>query len=219
MYCNQGPKRFANPPKAPRVHKKSHPNIEAIFEKKYKVDVYARDVYTIEEQRSIGVLRSGVKSIDKALDNQLQPVHITIDDMVELYRNGIPFFLTKEEDSKTIFEAVTAHTGEWRNALRYAYNMGDSPVEDLILMEQFVASVYKHARFEFQKRPEFNAATGTLAAFLYSRAALGGTYSHNDVVNTAFTDERDQQNVKTLVHTPNVDVFQRALMQNFKVPE
>lgn len=217
MFCNQSGPRYVNPPKPPRRVIPNHPNIVAIFEKTYRVSVKQRDVRSIEEQRANGVLRTGDKRLDTMLDESQQIVYITINDMVELFRNGVDFFLTNEADSKKIFEAVTAHTGEWRSELKYAYNMGDAPVEDLILMEKFVASVYVHARFEFEKRPDFNAATGTLAAFLYSRQALSGTFSRHGELNGSQTKEIRETRTKDMVHTPNIDVFQRALMEKMEL--
>lgn len=213
-FTNHGPRWYANPKQKPILKKKQHPNIEAIFEKTYKVKIKSRDTISIEEQRMFGVIGTGDKHIDKALANEMRYAYITINDMVEYFREGISFYLTAEEDSKTIFEAVTAHTSNWRAALKYAYNMGDSPVEDLILMEKFASGIYAHAKFEYEKRPSYNAASGTLAAFLYSASALPGVTYLNDVRQTSVTQHAEERNVKELKHEPDIDVFQKALIQN-----
>lgn len=216
MFCNQSKPTFANPPQPPRRVIKQHPNIVAIFEKRYRISIKQRDTISIEEQRAVGRTRTGNRALDTMLDNSNQLVYYTINDMVELFRNGIDFTLTNEQDSKKIFEAISAHTGYWRSELKYAYNMGDSPVEDLILMEKLASAVYVHARFEFEKRPEFNAATGTLAAFLYSRHALSGGFTRAGELNGSVTKEVRGTKTKDLVHTPNIDVFQRAMMEKME---
>lgn len=217
MFCNHAPKRHAVPKEPPKPVKKKHPNIVAIFEKTYSVIIRTADTVSIEEQRAIGKLRTGDKRIDEALEKEMSTISMTINDMVEYYKEGISFYLANEEDAKAIYEAVQAHTSEWRSALRFAYNMGDAPIEDLIMMENFTSSIYQLAKFSYEKRPEFNAATGTLAAFLYSRSALPGiTY-----VNNARTEARDEtaerRNVKELKYEPNIDVFKNALMQQIGV--
>lgn len=217
MFCNHAPKRHAVPKEPPKPVKKKHPNIVAIFEKTYKVYMRTSDTVTIKEQRTFGKLRTGDKYLDEALENELTTVLLTINDMVEYYKEGISFHLANEEDAKSIYEAVQAHTGEWRDALRYAYNMGDAPIEDLIHMENFTATIYQHAKFSYEKRPEFNAATGTLAAFLYSKNALPGiTYINNN--RTEARDESgERRNVKELKYEPNIDVFKNALMQQIGI--
>lgn len=216
MFCNHAKRTYANPPKPPRKVIKQHPNIVAIFEKRYRVSVRQRDAISIEEQRAMGVTRTGDRKLDEMLDNSYQYVFLTIDDMVEMFRNGVEMTLTNSEDSKKIFEAISNHTGFWRSELKFSYNMGDAPVEDLILMEKFASAVYVHARFEFEKRPEFNAATGTLASFLYSRQSLSGNYSRKGEVNGSTSKEIRDTKTKDLVHNPNIDVFQRALMSKLE---
>lgn len=213
MFKNQAPPRFANPPKPPKVVKKQHENIEAIFFKSYRILIAARYVRSIEEQRMQGDLGTGDRRMDEVLGDTKMPVYVTINDMVEYFREGIDFVLTGENDSKSIYEAIVAHTGTWRKQLRHVMNVGNAPLEDLILMEQFAAKFYAYAKFEYEKRPKFEAATGTLAAFLYSGSVVRGSTIVDGQIASSNID-RDNVDVKTLTHEPNIDIFRQALVDN-----
>lgn len=212
MFKNHAPPRFANPPKPPRPVPRMDPTLESIFKITYRVLLKNRDLRSIEEQRLRPDLSTGDKRVDSVLGESLVPAYITINDMVEYYRDGVVFHLTDSEAPKKIYEAVTEHTGRWREALQYSMNISAAPVEDLILMEQFVSSIYEYARFEYAKRPAFDSRSGTLTAFLYSGSGLSsGTFMNGETVKSALSDGVKPEDQR---HNPDISVFQRAIVES-----
>lgn len=210
-------KRTAPPsiPK-PKKHKPHHPNIVALFEKRYRIQIRVKDIRSIEEQRMRGDLASGNKAIDRALQNEKQIIPATINEMVEYYRDGVAIWLTHLPDAKKIYDAVCAHTAEWRRALMYGMNMGGAPVEDLILMEEFVSRIYQHARFEYEKPTPGHSARGSLSDFLFSRDRQMGTIAINGEY-TVSEGWRAEGTVKDQVHIPDTDVFKQALVSSMNM--
>lgn len=208
----------------PTKPKKLHPNIRKLFKDLYKVSMRQKDVQTIEEQRVYGTISSGHKGLDEMMQNSYITRYLTINDMIELYREGISFRLTEGFDSKKIYEAVSEHTGRWREALQYTMNMGKAPVEDLILMEDFISTIYERAKFEYVSKDKHihsnMGATGagvSLYDFMYGKGVMRGTSFSSDgaVVSSNRTD-----NTKSIVdtkHKPDTDVFKRAIVSQMEL--
>lgn len=210
MFGNHRQRRVKD--NTPKPVKPVHPNIQALFHDLYRVRMYQMEVQSIEEQRAMGTISTGDRKLDNAMATSSIYLYITINDMVEYYRQGSPFFLTNQDDSKKIFEAVTNHTGVWRKALQFAMNMGRSPVQDLIDMENFASTIYDKAKFEYVKPPSEIHATGSLANFLYSGSVLRGlSYDANNKQRES-TRESNVTDPKTKKHNPDISVFRDALM-------
>lgn len=215
-FCNHIPRK----PKVvtPKVAKKRHPNIVAIFEKQYRVMVMQGNLHSIEYIREMGTLGSGDPNIDHNQQNTLVPIYITINTMVEYFRDSINLYMTPGDDSKNIYEAIVNHTSVWRAALRDAFNIGSAPIEDLILMEQFAASVYENAKFEYFDKPQGTNPKGSLADFLYNGSGLRGTmYSGTrnkmpELQSSSHTSSKWNPHVQK--HNPDIDIFRDALMRS-----
>lgn len=196
--------------KQPVPHVKPHPLIYAIFFKRYRIRMTAKDVRSIEQMRARPTYSSGDTKLDKSILNTETIVYSTINEMVEFYREGVSFFLTQAEDSRTIYEAVTDHTGYWRETMMKALNVRNAPIEDLILMERFAASIYKHARFQYEKKELAYTVGGTLAEFLFSKPTIMPTTTINGELQKV-GDQFSDRKVEDLLHTPDIDVFRRAI--------
>lgn len=212
MYSNHLPRKpkDTKPKRPPKVH----PNIEAIFNTRYRVILNQMDTTSVAERREFGAVSTGNKNIDKAMAVSYITVFLTIDDMLENYLNGIPMRLDDPRDSKKIFEAITNHTGAWRQELRHAINMGEAPVEDLINLENFATSIYERAKFVYVERPKMGEfAVGSLAAFLYSDNAIQGTvFNSNTGRHGGSYATRTRADVKEDKHNPNIEVFRDMMM-------
>lgn len=198
-----------------------HPNIKAIFEFRYRVLINQMDNVPMAERKEFGTISTGDKKIDKAMAVSLIPVYLTINDMIEYHNQGIPMRLAEPSDSKKIFEAIINHTGVWRDALRAVFNVGNAPVEDLIAMETFAASIYDRAKFVYIERPKFgDIQQGSLAAFLYSNNSIEGTIFNTNRGNWGNNvAKRTIATAKTDKHIPNIDVFRDNLLANMTFEE
>ena len=132
-------------------HKKHdlHPNIVAIFDKLYRVSIPTRMMHSIEEQRMFGVRAIGDKTLDNALVNERTITWISIDKMVEYFKDGVTVGIVDPEDCKRIYEAISPHLSHWIAHFQRGVNFSNAPVEDLILMDKFAATVYSHAKYHF----------------------------------------------------------------------
>lgn len=197
----------------PKRPVRQHPNIVALFEYRYRVLMNQMDVMPLEERREFGTVSSGDKKIDKAMAVSYIPVYLTINEMIMNYEKVIPMRLAEPRDAKKIFEAIIAHTGAWREALKHVMNVGSAPVEDLITMENFAASIYERAKFVYVERPKTNFHQGSLAAFLYSNNGVTGNM-FNSTRNSWSSSAplRQRADVRDQAHTPNISVFRDVLM-------
>lgn len=211
---NHAPRRVID--NKPKKVPKRHPNIIAIFEKMYRVRMRQIDTRSIEEMRTYGTLGTGDKKIDEAQAFSNIYVHLTINDMVEYFRQGIGFRLTQEDDARKIYEAVCNHTAMWRKALEHALNMGDAPVEDFIAMENFAAAIYDKAKFEYTKPPSGPIARGSLTEFLYSGSTIRGMSYNQDNQRSTSKTHKEGSKLKDMTHTPDIAVFRNALMSKLQ---
>lgn len=216
---NQLPRVYKKP--APVKTKKLHPNIQRIFKDLFKISIAQKDIRSIEEQRTFGNTSTGDKKLDAMLASSFVNTYVTINDMIEYFRDGISFRLTNPADSRVIYEAISEHTARWRDALQYAFNMGNSPVEDLILMERFISTIYEHAKFQYIEKPKTDVlvtgASATLYDFLYGNSGLKGTsFRETGEIRASVTTD-NSQDIRTTKHNPNTDVFKKALISQMEL--
>lgn len=170
------------------------------------------DTESIEYQRKFGVTSTGDKRLDVVMAESYTFPNLCIADIVDHYKEGVRIYLTDARHAKEIYEAICNHTSYWRHAMVGFLNMGDSPIEDLIAMERFAAAVYEKAKFEYIKKPDMTAVTGTLADFLYNGSHLSGTTydASNNLLMSGIL--KDKTYIKNSNHEPNINVFRDALM-------
>lgn len=121
----------------------------ALWEYLYKVRIPYLQSRTIEDIREKGTVISGIASYDADIKNQMQTTYLSINQMVDYYKEGVPVRLCEKDDPKRIYEAVSEHIHAWKYQLQNGINIGDAPIEDLILMDKFASTVYEHAKHHF----------------------------------------------------------------------
>lgn len=119
---------------------------EKIWEYYFLVKVPELAATSVEYLRTYGSYITGDKGIDQALSNQWMTRQMTINQMVDLYRDGVQIKIVKETDVKEIYEIIAMHLDGWRSQLERGINIGDAPIEDLIAMDEFASAVYEFAR-------------------------------------------------------------------------
>jgi hypothetical protein len=67
--------------------------------------------------------------------------------MVELYRNGVPVIVPDREDVKKIYQHISDHIYAWKEFLTMGVNIGQAPIDDLILMDQFASTVHNEVKY------------------------------------------------------------------------
>lgn len=132
-----------------------------IWNELYQVMVPYIQMLTIEELQEYGMPTSGVPSYDYGTANEMRQIMIPIAQMVVYYHRGTQVYVCNKEDTKRIYERISDHLNEWKLELTKSLNIGEAPLEDLKLMDQFANSVYEHAKYQF--------TDDTIASFLARR--------------------------------------------------
>lgn len=120
-----------------------------IWDYLFKVRVPYLQSRSIDDIRKHGVALSGVAEIDNDIHNQWQTTMISIAKMVTFYREGVPIRVSAESDVKLIYEHISNHIHAWKTRLENGINIGDAPIDDLIMMDQFASTIYEHAKYQF----------------------------------------------------------------------
>lgn len=122
-----------------------------IWDYLYKVRIPFLDTFTPEYLEKFGVPMPTDKKAQAEQLDSLVTTYINIDAMVEHYKKGVCIRVVEAPDTKLIYDAIQSHLMAWEVALRYGQNIGESPMEDLLTMDQFANDVYEHARFHFKQ--------------------------------------------------------------------
>lgn len=122
---------------------------KAIWEHLYMVSIPELASRTLDDIRLYGVAITGIKEIDDDAKTRYMNAMRTIDDMVEYYRRGVPVRVCNYSDTAEIYKAINAHLYAWKTQLEHGVNIGNAPMDDLILMDEFANKVYDHAKYVF----------------------------------------------------------------------
>lgn len=120
-----------------------------IWEPLFRVRVPQLQTTSAEYLRHFGTPTTGDASIDRDLANQLIDTAIPIIKMVEYYKKGIPVYIVKTADTKTIYEYIENHLLAWKRKLEVGVNIANAPIDDLIVLDKFANSIYEHAKYHF----------------------------------------------------------------------
>lgn len=114
----------------------------ALFDYYYRAIVPYSQTRDIDAIRKLGTPVSGVRQIDQSTEKEMIVTMCCIAQMAEHYQNGVQVIIPDKNDVKTIYEVITAHLVRWRDQLRLGINIGDSPISDLILLDEFANTIY-----------------------------------------------------------------------------
>lgn len=122
---------------------------ESLWENYYKVRLPYLQSRSIEDIRRTGVVITGIPAIDNDIQNQWITTMMPIATMAEHYKEGTPIKVVSESDVKVIYEQISHHIHAWRQRLERGVNLGDAPIDDLILLDRFANTIYEHAKYQF----------------------------------------------------------------------
>ncbi len=115
----------------------------------YRVKLPYLQTRTTDELKNLGVNVSGIPAIDNDIPNQEFVTMISINKMVEFYKEGVQIKVMDRKDTKEIYDSISKHIQAWKEYLHTGINIGAAPVEDLIALDQFANTVYEHAKYQF----------------------------------------------------------------------
>lgn len=126
-----------------------HDTTSLLWDYYFKVRIPWLQSRSIEDIKNTGVVLSGVPEIDRDINNQWQTTMLTISQMADYFKEGVAIRVVSSSDVKTIYNHISSHIHAWKSRLERGINIGDSPVDDLILLDRFANTIYDHAKYQF----------------------------------------------------------------------
>lgn len=122
-----------------------------IWNKLFRCRVPNIQTMSVEYIQQYGMPVSGDPRHDKETADELVMRMLSINQMVEMYKNGVTVSVCRAEDTKEIYDHIVKHLTAWKDRLEYSLNVRGAPLDDLVLLDTFASAVYKHARHHFDR--------------------------------------------------------------------
>lgn len=123
---------------------------KGIWDDLFRVSVTSHGLRGVSGLRQSGVLLSGHREIDKDASNREVTTYLSINDMIEMYKIGTPVKVLDPADTKKIYDNISMHLQMWKHQLERGVNLGNAPIEDLMILDRFANTVYAHAKYQFK---------------------------------------------------------------------
>lgn len=118
-----------------------------IWDYYFKVRISYLQARSIDHIKLLGVNITGNKDVDNDIENQLITTYMSINSMIDYFKEGVTIRVVEYKDTKTIYEYISLHLAAWKERLFRGINIGNAPVDDLIVMDYFASTVYEHAKY------------------------------------------------------------------------
>lgn len=116
-----------------------------IFKQLFLVRVNDLARRNIEHVEAHGLRVTGNRDYDRNVKQELCMCYLPISDMAVYHEQGVNIYLAKPADAKVIYELVHEHLNNWVQYLNDQIGVGDAPVEDLLILDNFANTVYPAA--------------------------------------------------------------------------
>lgn len=123
-----------------------------LWHKLFRCRVSNIQTMSVEYLQEFGMPSSGDAQYDRETANELVQRMLSINQMVEFFRNGVTVGVCQVSDTKEIYERIKDHLDAWKLKLERSVNIRGAPVDDLVLLDRFATTVYKHARHHFTEQ-------------------------------------------------------------------
>lgn len=194
----------------PNVIDTTKPSSHYIFQHVFFCRIPELQSRSAEHIRYWGVPTTGNKDVDNELKKEMLDTFLPIAKMAEYFKDGVPLYIPKQEDVKFIYECVTYHLHTWRKQIEFGLNLGQAPIDDLILLDEFANSVYSHAKYQFTRE----IANSLFAQHLSSTTKSNrGTFFKKKVVAE---EEPDENGAVTINKKPDLHPPRESLTDLFR---
>ena len=120
-----------------------------IFKKLFNCRISNIQSMSVDYLQHFGMPVSGHPEYDKEISHELIERLLPISEMVKYFNDGVTVEVVNYSDTKVIYEYITDHLNFWKNRIEDSFNARGAPIDDLIVMDRFAMSVYKHAVHQF----------------------------------------------------------------------
>lgn len=97
-----------------------------------------------------GMPDSGDEYVNRQMRDELISIQIPIGMMAEYYSQDVTVLLPNNATIKEIYERTNAHLAAWRDEMLTAMNPKEAPIDDLMKLDLFAASLFPHAKPFFE---------------------------------------------------------------------
>ncbi len=116
--------------------------VSIIFNRKYLISVPELFCTGTNVIRETGVLTTGDKRVDAALEGAPRRRYCSIAGMVAFYEEGAPISLMNPEKSVEIYDLIMQHIRNWRWIIETFPDCDPPPAEDFIVMDEFAKAIH-----------------------------------------------------------------------------
>lgn len=175
---------------------------DRLWEVLFDVTMPFLETKTKEHLERFGVVVTGIKAIDSSINSEYVDVMINIDKMVEYHRNGVHFFIPKDDDVKTIYQYIVDHLEVWRDMLYKGVNNLDAPIEDLIAMDELANALFSLTSHNYKEELNKNSVLSGIntkqpigpSNFFKPGVKLRSNKEHTSVNNTGIVRINSEKN-------------------------
>lgn len=114
--------------------------------------------------RQMGFPDSGDPMVNNELMNQWIHTALPIEKMIDYFKKNVTVRILKPNDTKVIYEYIENHLMQWKRKLEYGVNIGDAPIDDLIMMDRFANKVYEHAKWLFTEEIAYSTLIKSMSS-------------------------------------------------------
>lgn len=117
-----------------------------IWDNLYMVRMRQRDTYSTSQLSRFGLPTVGHAGYDREMHNSPSTVMLSINDIVENFRVGIPMHFVDNANVEEMYTIVNAYLAAWEKMLRQGVNMRSAPLEDLMLLDRMCVELFTQSR-------------------------------------------------------------------------
>lgn len=91
------------------------------------------------------------KDADRRIMSAPTTIMIPIVKIIEYYKQGVNVRFVNRADVLTIYNAVQTHLEKWAKQIKSGLNVGNAPVADLVLMDEFAGKLHQFAKHDLSE--------------------------------------------------------------------
>jgi hypothetical protein len=179
----------------------AHSPAYVIFHYKFNYSIPAIHFYSQEYLDTVGIVSTGDKAVDKEIMKNYIATRGTIMDIAKRFAEDVPVKLENARDSLQMYEAVRDHLVAWKQELAMGSNVGDAPVEDLRILDEFATSIFEIAR---RYKPEL-VRRKSMSTRLQSMGSSAGQTLRRGIPEA--TSNKPAAPKPLEVHSPMIDII------------
>lgn len=124
-----------------------------IFDKLFHCRTSYKASRSIDSIRATGMPTTGDEEIDRDMHHQAVDRWITINDVVELFRQNLEVAVISRSDTPIMYKCIMDHLQAWEYDMNHEFSPAKPPLEDLALMYRLADKLYHYVRYEVDAGP------------------------------------------------------------------